>query len=183
MGMTHYSTPNLSRFFRCTISILTLPTLLKSARLEMTPNQGNNSINTLALLTDVVREKYLSRGCLVLEDPEIAARIAKLSVDKHNRRREERQFKAIANFQDVCMRTAGTCSTCPWALVFRKCPLALSIGRWLSFPEHDSALREEIHRLAGKALLEQPGRWSRSGWEFSLEIPPRTREPPMVLFA
>jgi hypothetical protein len=116
--MTHYSTPNRSRFLRCTMSILALPTLLKSARLEMTPNQGNNSINTLASPTDVVREKYLRRGCLVLEDLEIAARIAKLSVDEQNRRREGRRFKAIANFKDVFAKTVGN--------VFKR-PLAFAL--------------------------------------------------------
>jgi hypothetical protein len=73
----------------------------------MTPNQGNNSINTLASPIDVVREKYLRRGCLVLEGPGIAARIAKLSVDEQNKCREERQSKAIANFKDVFVKTAG----------------------------------------------------------------------------
>jgi hypothetical protein len=129
------------------MSILVLPTLLKSARLEMTPNQGNNSINTLASPTEVVREKYLRRGCLVLEDLEIAAGIAKLSVDEQNKRRKGRQSKAIANFKDVFVKTAGTCSNCPWALVFRKCPLALSIDRWLSFSERDSALRKNFMDL------------------------------------
>ena len=44
---------------------------------------------------------------LVLEDPEIAARIVKLSVDEQNKRREGRKVKAIANFKDVFAKTAG----------------------------------------------------------------------------
>jgi hypothetical protein len=115
MRMTHYSTPNVVAFLDAQCPYWPSLLLLKSARLETTP-QGSNSINTLASPTDVVREKCLRRDFLVLENPEIAARIAKLSVDGQNKRREGRQFKAIANFKDAFAKTAG--NVFKWPLAF-----------------------------------------------------------------
>jgi hypothetical protein len=69
--------------------ILAFPTLLKSARLETTPKEATASILCIVNRCsegEVFKERAVADSLLVLEDPETAARIAKLSVDEQNKR-------------------------------------------------------------------------------------------------
>jgi hypothetical protein len=92
------------------MSILAIPTLLKSARLETTLKEATASILCIANRCgegEVFKGRLSLNSPLVLEDLEITASIAKLSADAQNKGREGRKFKAIANFKDIFAKTAG----------------------------------------------------------------------------